>query len=64
MRRRGCSQRPPASKPESQHPPPHPQKIKVSLRSTLILKKASFGCGRTTATHVDTPKACVHLIVA
>ena len=55
---------PPAINAISQPPPPHPQKIKVSLRSTLILKKASFGCGRTTATHVDTPNACVHLIVA
>ena len=64
MRGRGYSQIPPASKLKSQTPPPHPQKIKVSLRSTLILKKARYGCGRTTATHVNTPNTCVHLTAA
>lgn len=64
VRGRGCSQRPPASKLKSQTPPPHPQKIKVSLRSTLNLKKARYGCRRTTATHVNTPNTCVHLIAA
>ena len=64
MRGRGYSQIPPASKLKSQTPPPHPQKIKFELRSNLNLKKASIGCRRTTATHVDTPKACVHLTAA
>lgn len=54
----------PAIKPKRRTPPPHPQKIKVSLRSTLNLKEASFGCRRTTATHVETPNTCVHLIAA
>lgn len=64
VRGRGYSQRPPASKLKSQTPPPHPQKIKVSLRSTLNLKKARYGCRRTTATHVNTPNTCVHLTAA
>ena len=64
VRGRGYSQRPPASKLKSQTPPPHPQKIKVSLRSTLNLKKARYGCRRTTATHVNTPNTCVHLAAA
>ena len=64
MRGRGYSQIPPASKLKSQTPPPHPQKIKVSLRSTLNLKKARYGCRRTTATHVNTPNTCVHLTAA
>lgn len=64
VREWGYSQIPPASKVKSQTPPPHPQKIKVSLRSTLILKKTRYGCRRTTATHVNTPNTCVHLIAA
>ena len=64
VRGRGYSQTPPASKLKSRTPPPHPQKIKVSLRSTLILKKARYGCRRTTATHVNTPNTCVHLTAA
>ena len=55
---------PPAVNSSSRTPPPHPQKIKFELRSNLNLKKASIGCRRTTATHVDTPKACVHLTAA
>lgn len=64
VRGRGYSQTPPASKLKSQTPPPHPQKIKFELRSNLILKKARIGCRRTTATHADTPKACVNLMAA
>ena len=64
VRGRGYSQIPPASKLKSQTPPPHPQKIKFELRSTLILKKARYGCRRTTATHVNTPNTCVHLTAA
>lgn len=63
-RGRGYSQTPPASKLKSQTPPPHPQKIKFELRSNLILKKARYGCRRTTATHVNTPNTCVHLTAA
>ena len=40
------------------------KKSSLNFVQISISKKASIGCRRTTATHVDTPKACVHLIAA
>ena len=47
MKERGYIQQAPGDKGKDQAPPPHSQKNKVELRSTLKLKKASLGIRRT-----------------
>lgn len=62
VRERGYVATPPAIKAKSQTPLPSTSKNQADSLPTLNLKKARFGCRRTTTTQADTPNVCVNLI--